>query len=391
MASPKTIAIIPARGGSKGIPRKNIRLVAGKPLLVYSIEQARQTPTVSRVVVSTDDGEIAGVARNYGAEVIWRPLEISGDTAASESALLHTLDHLRDTEKYEPELVVFLQCTSPLRQPADIGNAIETLKREKADSLFSARHVEGFVWRSSASGLTPANYDPIHRPRRQDLKEFMIEENGSIYVFKPSVLRQFNSRLGGKIATYIMDPLDSYQVDQPGDLSVVEALLAMRKAQPPVFLRSVRLLVLDFDGVMTDNRVWVGQDGREAVACNRSDGWGISHLREKGVEIVVLSTETNPVVEARCRKLHIVCVQACADKLAVLREMAQQRSLLPENVAYVGNDVNDLECMRWVGVPIAVADAVPEVRVCARLMTSRPGGYGAVREVTDWLRKEHGP
>jgi len=107
------LALIPARGGSKGIPHKNIRLLNGKPLIAYTIEQAQQTPAITRVVVSTDDAEIAGVAQKYGAEVVWRPAGLSGDTATSESALLHALDHLRDTEGYEPDLVVFLQATSP--------------------------------------------------------------------------------------------------------------------------------------------------------------------------------------------------------------------------------------------------------------------------------------
>ena len=160
------VAIIPARGGSNGIPRKNIRLVGGKPLLAHTIEQARQTKAISRVIVSTDDDEIAVVAENFGAEVVRRPAELSTDTASSESALLHSLDHVRREEGCEPELVVFLQCTSPLRHPADIGNAIETLKRENADSLFSARHVEGFVWSSGESGgVTAVNYDPTRRPR----------------------------------------------------------------------------------------------------------------------------------------------------------------------------------------------------------------------------------
>ena len=124
---PGVLAIIPARGGSKGIPRKNVRPLLGRPLLAHSIEHARQAPSVTRVVVSTDDAEIAAVARRFGAEVVDRPAEISGDAASSESALLHVLDHLRDAEGYEPDLVVFLQATSPLRRPGDVQGAIETL------------------------------------------------------------------------------------------------------------------------------------------------------------------------------------------------------------------------------------------------------------------------
>jgi N-acylneuraminate cytidylyltransferase len=380
------LVIIPARGGSKGIPRKNIQLLAGKPLLAYSIDSARQTPSINRVVVSTDDPDVATVAQQHGAGVIWRPSEISGDTATSESALLHALDYLRDTENYEPELVVFLQATSPLRQPNDIQNAIETLQSEQADSLFSACPVEGFIWRFTAGTIAPINYDPLIRPRRQELNEEILEENGSIYIFKPWVLRKFNSRLGGKITTYRMAWIDSFQIDIPADQNLFEQLLNLRRAKSKLHdLRKIRLLVLDFDGVMTDNRVMVDQEGKETVWCHRGDGWGIARLKEAGVEVIVLSTEANPVVAVRCRKLDIDCVQGCNDKLKALKEIVQQRSLEPKQVAYVGNDVNDSACMLWVGVPIAVADAVPEIQLVSKFTTTKPGGQGAVREIAEWI------
>jgi N-acylneuraminate cytidylyltransferase len=384
--SPRTVAIIPARGGSKGIPRKNLRVLAGKPLVAHSIDQARQTPAIERVVVSTDDREIGEVAVRYGAEVVWRPAELSGDTASSESALLHALDHLRDRDGYEPELVVFLQPTSPLRRRDDIGRAVQTLLDEGADSLFSARHVEGFLWRLSEEGVVPVNYDPTRRPRRQDLVETYLEENGSIYVFRPWVLRTHGSRLGGKIAVHLMDALDSFQVDALSDLELMETLQgAPRRGRGELDLSPIALLVLDFDGVMTDNRVLVDQDGHEAVWCHRGDGWGLARLKDAGLEVLVLSTEANPVVAARCRKLGIGCVQACDDKLSALRELARERGLERERVAFVGNDVNDLDCLGWVGFPIVVADAHPSAVSMASWVTLSAGGSGAVREVADRL------
>jgi len=387
----RLLALIPARGGSKGIPRKNLRLLCGKPLVAYSIEAARQTPGIERVVVSTDDAEIADVSRRYGAEVVWRPAEISGDSASSEAALLHALDELRDAEGYEPDLVVFLQATSPLRRVDDVRKAIDTLASEGADSLFSACPVEGFVWRAGKTDLVPLNYDPAHRPRRQELQEEVLEENGSIYVFKPWVLRTYGSRLGGRIAVYRMSRLHSFQVDEPADLELVERLLALRRpAAPQVDLACIRLLVLDFDGVLTDNRVLVNEEGLEAVLCDRADSLGIARLRAAGLEVAVISTEANSVVRARCAKLGIQCTDGCHDKLQALQRMAAARSLQPRNIAYLGNDVNDADCMRWVGVPIAVADAAPAVWPLAKLVTSRPGGRGAVREVSEWLLAARG-
>lgn len=136
---------------------------------------------------------------------------------------------------------------------------------------------------------------------------------------------------------------------------------------------------------MTDDRVLVDQHGTESVWCHRGDGWGIARLREAGVAIVVISAEVNPVVSARCRKLRIDAVQACDDKLHALQSLARERGLVSSRIAYVGNDVNDLPSLRWVGVPIAVADASPDVRAACRHVTSRPGGRGAVREIADWI------
>jgi len=172
------LAIIPARGGSKGIPRKNLVEVGGRPLLTYTVEHALAAPDVTEVLVSTDCDEIAVVAANLGARVVRRPAAISGDSASSESALLHALEAERERVGRDPELVVFLQATSPLRPPGAVSGAVQTLLRESADSLFSASPVHGFVWRLRDGVPTPVNYDFRHRPRRQDAAEH-LEENGS--------------------------------------------------------------------------------------------------------------------------------------------------------------------------------------------------------------------
>jgi YrbI family 3-deoxy-D-manno-octulosonate 8-phosphate phosphatase len=379
------VAIIPARGGSKGIPHKNISRVAGKPLLAYTIEHAKSTPAIDRVVVSTDAPDIGTAATRCGAEVVWRPSEISGDTSSSELALLHALDELVMRDNYRPDLVVMLQATSPVRQPHDAQRAIETLLAEKADSLFSACTLHGFIWRQHGDVLSSVSYDYNARQMRQDCPEDLLE-NGSIYVTRHDLLRATGNRLGGRIAVYRMGPLDSLQVDEPSDLVAIERLLRWRvHATVPPHLAGVDLLVLDFDGVLTDDRVLVDQDGHEAVWCHRGDGWGLARLREAGVGIIVLSTETNPVVSARCRKLRIDAVQACDDKLATLQQIARTRGIPAARIAYVGNDVNDLACLGWVGTSIAVADAAPDVRAACRFITTRPGGRGAVREVAGWI------
>lgn len=225
----RVIAIIPARGGSKGIPGKNLRVVGGKPLLVHSIDAARRTPGIATVYVSTDDAAIAAMATKHGAEVIVRPLEISGDTATSESALVHVLDSLAARAQPEPDLVVFLQATSPLRADDDLARALKTLRDQDADSLFSATAATGFMWRVKAGVPGPLNYDPVVRPRRQDAPQDVIE-NGSFYIFKPAILRRHGSRLGGKIAMHMMPGEHSFQVDEPWELDLLDALLLKHAA-----------------------------------------------------------------------------------------------------------------------------------------------------------------
>jgi len=150
-------------------------------------------------------------------------------------------------------------------------------------------------------------------------------------------------------------------------------------------LKKIRFAVFDFDGVFTDNRVLVSEDGREAVFCSRGDGLGLGMLKKAGVQIMVLSTEVNPVVGARCRKLSIDCLQGCADKGKKLREECRKRRIPLENVSFTGNDVNDRDCLAMAGLPICVADSHPDVLKYAKYVTRTKGGKGAVREICDLL------
>jgi YrbI family 3-deoxy-D-manno-octulosonate 8-phosphate phosphatase len=152
-------------------------------------------------------------------------------------------------------------------------------------------------------------------------------------------------------------------------------------------IRAVRLVAFDFDGVFTDNMVYVSQDGSETVRCFRGDGLGLNKLERAGIAIMVISTETNPVVSARCRKLSIQCIQGCEDKCTTLRAIAQEKGFTLKQVAFVGNDLNDLPCLTTVGLPIVVQDAHPDVIPYAKYRTSIPGGHGAVREICDMFER----
>ncbi len=149
--------------------------------------------------------------------------------------------------------------------------------------------------------------------------------------------------------------------------------------------RNIQLLVFDFDGVFTDNHVFVMQDGREAVVCWRGDGLGLSAIKALGVKVVVLSTETNSVVSKRCEKLGIPCIQSCADKAKALKQLAKESGVPLENVAYMGNDINDMGCLEIAGLPACVADSHPAILKTALYITKIKGGHGAVREFCDFI------
>jgi len=219
----KIICVIPARGGSKRIPNKNLLLLGGKPLIVHSIEHARQSKLIKRIIVSTDDPEIARISKKCGAEVLKRPKRISGARATSESAIKHVIERL-ESSGYSPDLIVFLQCTSPVRNPNDIDNAIKKLYKDKADSLFSACRNDRFFWRRTSDGVEPINYDYRKRMRDQDHPE-EYEENGSIFVFKTEILKKYNNRMGGKIEIYKMDYWSSFQVDTIEDVRLIDWIL----------------------------------------------------------------------------------------------------------------------------------------------------------------------
>ncbi len=217
------VAIIPARGGSKGLPGKNIRTLTGKPLIAHSIIHSLEAKLIDKVYVSTDDHEIAEIAQEYGAEIINRPEELAGDTASSESALIHAVEQIEATG-VTIDLVVFLQCTSPIRTEKDIDNGIKKVKTEGADSLLSVSPSHRFLWQEVNGVAKSINYDYRHRHRRQDMQPQYVE-NGSIYIFKPWVLKELNNRLGGKIALLTMSEAASWEIDSLLDFEIAESLL----------------------------------------------------------------------------------------------------------------------------------------------------------------------
>ena len=396
------LALVPARGASKGIPRKNVRSFGGHPLIAYSIAAGLGAASVERVIVSTDDQEIADLAKPYGAEVPFlRPAELGEDDVPDLPVFDHALRWLDEEEGYRPELVVHLRPTSPLRPLGAVDRAVDAMAAApEADSLRAvtpAAQNPFKMWTLEGEALRPLVGDTgqelFNQPRQ--LLPQAYWQTGMIDVTRTRTVLELRSMTGRTIHPFLVESRFVVDLDGEDQWEQAEWTLARCGSEverPPGDLSSVRLVVFDFDGVFTDNRVSVSDDGRETVSCSRGDGMGISLLLEAGLDAVVVTSEVSPVATVRCGKLGIAC-RHTTDKAAAVSALAQERGVSAADVAYVGNDVNDLEAMRLVGWPVAVSDAHPEVKRAARLVLRRPGGNGAVRELCDLLvsgRKELG-
>lgn len=381
----KVVVVIPARGGSRGVILKNLRTVGGLPLVTRAVASARQAALIDEVVVSTDHDAIAEAAAAAGATVVRRPEVIAGDTASSESAVLHALTELHSPEG-DPDVVVLLQCTSPFIDAESLDGAIERILSGRADSVFSAVENHSFLWRPEVNGVIGVNHDARQRQRRQE-RPVEWRETGAFYAMRTSGLREYGHRFFGRVDVQPVPPIHAIEIDTPEDLELARAIAVQVDPQPVL---AVSALVTDFDGVHTDDRVMIDQDGHEAVRVSREDGMGVSRLRKAGVPVLILSTERNPVVAARGRKLGVPVLQGIDDKATALARWLATEGLDPATVAYVGNDVNDLGCFELVGWPIAVAQAHPQVLSRARLVLRSKGGDGAVREVCEAILRARG-
>lgn len=383
-AAPKVVAIIPARGGSKGVPRKNVRRVGGVPLIERAVRSALEVDGIDRVVVSTDDDEIAAVSVAAGAQVVRRPPEISGDTASSESAVLHALDEL-EAAGAPADVVAFLQATSPFIPSDALADAVREVREGRADSVLSAHETYGFLWaragadQGDAGAAVAVNHDASRRPRRQDREPHFLE-TGAFYVFRADGFREAKHRFFGRIRIAEVPEWTAIEIDDEQQLRIARALAALHETADRI---PVRAIVTDFDGVHTDDTATVDADGVERVRVSREDGMGVSLLRRAGIPMLILSTEVNPVVRARADKLRVPVLHGIDDKESALRAWADENRIPLSEIAYLGNDINDLPALRIVGWPVAVANAHPLVLEAARVVLRRTGGHGAVRELIE--------
>ncbi|WP_327656323.1 N-acylneuraminate cytidylyltransferase [Streptomyces sp. NBC_00483] len=408
----RVLAVIPARGGSKGVPAKNLAPVGGTPLVARAVRECLATRQVTDVVVSTDDAAIAAAARDAGAEVVTRPTAIAGDKSSSEAAVLHAMDAHEALHGAAVDVVLLVQCTSPFLVREDIDAVVGAILDKGADSALTVAAFHGFVWRDEADepqstsvhskaveggvavladrktatgGGYGVNHDKSQRQMRQDRPQDLLE-TGAVYGMETSGFRRHAHRFFGRTELVRTDPARVLEIDDPHDLARARALAPLFDQQSVLPSREdVDAVVLDFDGTQTDDKVLIDSEGREFVTVHRGDGLGIAALRRSGLELLILSTEVNPVVAARARKLKIPVLHGIDRKDLALKQWCEEQGIAPERVLYVGNDVNDLPCFALAGWPVAVASAHDVVRGAARAVTTVPGGEGAIREIASWI------
>lgn len=379
----RVIAIIPARGGSKGVPGKNLLPVGGIPLIGRTVLSAKTAHFVDDVYCSSDDKDILDVARQYGAKSIHRPVDLASDTSTSESALIHALEIIH-ADGAEADILVFLQCTSPFTTNRDIDALIEALDNRDFACAMLVTHNHGFIWRTDSSGKgVGVNHDHTQpRKRRQDL-EIEYKETGAGYAMRVPDFLKTQNRFCGPLALVPSDTPD-VEIDTVDDVIIVNAIADQDEKKPgKPDLRGVKALITDFDGVHTDDKVILNQNGVESVRCSRSDGLGIEQLKETGIPVLILSRERNEVVRRRAEKLGVDVIHGAMDKVTILEHWIGERGLAWDDIAYVGNDLNDLECLKRVGFPFVPSDAHASVMHSTFGVLSNSGGEGAVREVCD--------
>ncbi len=375
------ILIIPARGGSKGVPKKNLKMVNGISLVERSLRAALKSK-VDKLIVSTDDKEISDVAIRCGATLHNRSSENSGDSASTESVILEVI------EKFESNwpsntVVGFIQATSPFISPETINECFDLA--EKGYSSFSAKSFHGFIW-EKLEKWTPINHPIEFRPRRQDLNDKVVE-TGAIYCFPLKQFKEQKYRFCSEPKPVMVKSITGLEIDDFSELELANLLATQYELIDMDFKNKKlpKIIFTDFDGCLTDDKVKVNIFGKESVKANRKDGLAVKRLEKLGIKVVIATSETNEIVETRAKKMKVEALRGLSNKKESISTYLDEASLNWEDAWYVGNDVNDLEAMQKAGLSFCPIDASVEVFKIADVVLSKRGGEGVLAEIASRL------
>jgi YrbI family 3-deoxy-D-manno-octulosonate 8-phosphate phosphatase len=380
----KTVAFIPVRGGSKSIPLKNIKEIAGKPLVQWVIEAAVEVKLIEAVYVATDSDAIKRCVEQLSIDkvhIISRSPESATDTASSESVLMEFC------ENYEFNDVVFIQATSPLLKTQDLDEALVAYKNRNCDTMLSVVRQKRFIWDDKLK--IPLNYDLLKRPRRQEFNGYLVE-NGAFYISSREAVLENECRISGKIELFEMSE-DSYiELDEPFDWKIVEQLLVERKREGlKERLAKIKMVVMDVDGVLTDGGMYYSENGDELKKFNTRDGMAIQQLRKEGCQTAIITGENCELVRKRAEKLKIdYLFMGIKDKGLQIDKLSELSGVNPSEMAYIGDDVNDIPAITKCGVSFCPSDSVDEVKSLADCILEKKGGYGVLQKLKELLIKD---
>lgn len=382
------VAFIPVRGGSKSIPLKNIRPMCGKPLVYWTVKAACECQYIDKVCVATDSEVIRETVQEFKfnkLEVVERSQESASDTASTESAMLE----FAETRQFDN--IVLIQATSPMLQAADLDRGFNLFAQNDTDSVLSVVRQKRFHWTVGEDGLaTPTNYDVYHRPRRQEFDGYLVE-NGAFYITSRDALLKSRNRVSGNIKAIEMNEDTFFEIDELSDWIIIEALMKKNgicsvdnKEELQRKACKIKVFLTDSDGCLTDGGMYYTENGDEIKKFNTKDGMGIKILKEKGIITGIITGENVEMVRRRAKKLGMEEVHCgIQNKMEVVKNICEKYHCGLQNVAYVGDDVNDVEVLKSVGLSFSVANAVTEAKKAADYVTERKGGEGALREIID--------
>jgi len=378
----KKIAFIPARCGSKSIPLKNIKIFCGKPLIYWTMNALENSKTIDKMIIATDCEEIANVVESFNfkkVSVYWRNPFNAQDPSSTESVML---EYIKQSDLKRNDYFFLVQATSPFTQSGDFDAAFQILKQQEADSLLSCTRIKRFFWNE---GGTPINYNFKKRPRRQDFKGSLIE-NGAFYINKVGNILSYMNRLSGKISIYEMPEFTSIELDEPNDWLIAEDLMKKNILNKKIFNKKIKLFAMDVDGVLTDGGMYYSKEGEVLKKFNAKDGMGIEFLRENNIIPAIVTKEDSKIVLRRAEKLKINEVYVgIKDKLKIIESLIRKYNLEFENIACIGDDINDLPVLKKIGLSFAPNDAVEQVKQIVDYVTLKNGGEGAAREAIDFI------
>ena len=377
-------AFIPARGGSKSIPLKNIKGFCGKPLVYWNLSSLQDCDKVDEIIVATDSEEIKNTVNSFNfdkVKIFSRSAVNATDSATTESAML---EYINLANLREDDIFMLVQATSPMTETKHFNEALEIYKQGKYDSMLTCVRNYRFFWNEDG---TPKNYDYENRPRRQNFKGELME-NGAFYINTVGNILKGKNRLYGKIGIYQMPEYTAVEIDEPDDWIILENLMKKYILSKRI-KKEIKLVLSDVDGVLTDAGMYYSENGEVLKKFNAHDGMGFQLLREKGFKTGIITSENTKIVEERAKKLmidYLVQGKREGGKLASAREICETEGIQLENVAYIGDDINCLELLENVGVAACPADAIDKVKAVPNIIIlSKNGGDGAFREFVNHL------